>query len=56
MECQDVSGDGGKRGVGVVEHYDGNVSSESWYQLRTHLGRLHERSVDYNTALMGACS
>ena len=40
----------------VVEHSDGNVCSGSWYRLRTHLGRLDERSVVYNTALMGAWS
>ena len=52
----DVAGDGGGEGCGVVEHYDGNVCSQSWYRLRTHLGRLHEGSVVCNTALMGACS
>ena len=45
-----------ERGAGIVEHYDGNVCSQSWYLLRTHLGRLHEGSVVGNTALMGACS
>ena len=43
-----------ERGTGIVGHNDENVCSESWYRLRTHLGRLHEGSVDYNTALMGA--
>ena len=45
-----------ERGAGVVGNNDGNACSESWYRLRTHLGRLHEGSVDYNTALMDACS
>ena len=45
-----------ERGAGTVEHYDGNVCSQSWYRLRTHLGRLHEGSVVCNTALMGARS
>ena len=38
----DVAGDGGGEGTAIVEHYDGNVCSQSWYRLRTHLGRLHE--------------
>ena len=45
-----------ERGAWIVEHYDGNVCSQSWDRLRTHLGRLHEGSVVCNTALMGACS
>ena len=52
----DVAGDGGGEGGGVVEHYDGNVCSQSWYRLKTHVGRLHEESVVYYTALMGAGS
>ena len=39
-----------ERGAGIVEHYDGNVCSQSWYRLRTNLGRLHEGSVVCNTA------
>ena len=45
-----------ERRAGFVEHYDGNVCSESWYRLRTHLGRLHKGSVVYNTGLIGAGS
>ena len=52
----DVAGDGGGEEGEVVEHYDGNVCSKSWYRLRTHLGRLHEGSVVCNTAFMCACS
>ena len=37
-------------GAGVVEHYDGNVCSQSWYRLKTHLGRLYGGSVVYNIA------
>ena len=36
-----VAGDGGGEGAGVVVHNDGNVCLESWYRLRTYLGRLH---------------
>ena len=49
----DVGGDEGGDGGGVVEHCDWNVCLESYCQLRTHLGRLHEGSFVYNTALMG---
>ena len=42
-----------ERGAEIVEHYDGNVCSQSWYRLRIHLGRLHEGSAVCNTALMG---
>ena len=52
----DVAGDGGGEECGVVEHCDRNVCSKSWYRLRTHLGRLHEGSVVYNSAFMCACS
>ena len=52
----DVAGDGGGEGAGIVGHNDGNVCSEGWYRLRTHLGRSHEGSVDCNSALKGACS
>ena len=52
----DVAEDGAGEWAGVVMHYDGNVCSDSWYRLRTHLGRLHEGPVVCNTALMGACS
>ena len=40
-----------ERGAGIVEHYDGNVCSQSWYRLRTYMGRLHEGSVVGNNAL-----
>ena len=54
---RDVAGDmEAERGAGAVEHNDGNVCSQSWYGLKTHLGRLHEGSVVYNTALICACS
>ena len=52
----DVAGDGNGEEGGVVEHNDGKVYSESWYRRGIHFGRLHEGSVVYNTALMGACS
>ena len=50
----DVAGEG----AGVVEQYDESnmICSQGWYQLKTHLGRLHEGPVVYNTAFMGACS
>ena len=52
----DVAGHGFGEGAG--EHYDndGNVCRESWYRLRTHLGRLDEPSVVHNSALIGDCS